>query len=559
MGRKSDIVKILRRIDGKGYRFYKELEGEYHLDKFKLYIDRVQSDPFAPPSDFRIIIDNTFPEEFYENRSRLIAFEDFLTRRFYSVASSLSRKVGSGKSGLISILKPSNQILRRSCVIVDSEIEVRFHVGLPARGRRILGKEAEKIILEKIPRLVEKSLIFRKNSYREIENHVKIAEDADFIRSKLRKENLVAFVADGSVLPRESGISERPLMKAVKFESPESLRVEFDCPNRKIAGMGLKEGVTLIVGGAYHGKSTLLDALSKGVYNHIPGDGREFVVTREDAVEIRAEDGRYVANVDISPFISNLPNGIDTSNFSTENASGSTSQAASISEALELGSRLFLIDEDTSATNLMFRDRRMQELVPKEKEPITPLIDLIPSLKKEGVSIIMVAGGIGEYFDVADTVVMMENYFPRDATEKAKEISRMFRSERIREEPREIRIRNRCPLKESINPYVGKRRRVKVSNIGEIRFGKGVIDLSKIEQIVEIGQVRAIAEVILLLREKFSGDRSLKELLDGIDGKVIDILPKQGIFSEPRIFEIGFAINRIRGLRCNQKLSMKDI
>ncbi|RLF57548.1 MAG: hypothetical protein DRN25_06365 [Thermoplasmata archaeon] len=184
---------------------------------------------------------------------------------------------------------------------------------------------------------------------------------------------------------------------------------------------------------------------------------------------------------------------------------------------------------------------------------------MIPSLKKEGVSIIMVAGGIGEYFDVADTVVMMENYLPRDATEKAKEISRMFRSERIREEPREIRIRNRCPLKESINPYVGKRRRVKVSNIGEIRFGKGVIDLSKIEQIVEIGQVRAIAEVILLLREKFSGDRSLKELLDGIDGKVIDILPKQGIFSEPRIFEIGFAINRIRGLRCNQKLSMKDI
>lgn len=553
MGRKSDIVKILRRIDGKGYRFYKELEGEYHLDKFKLYIDRVQSDPFAPPSDFRIIIDNTFPEEFYENRSRLIAFEDFLTRRFYSVASSLSRKVGSGKSGLISILKPSNQILRRSCVIVDSEIEVRFHVGLPARGRRILGKEAEKIILEKIPRLVEKSLIFRKNSYREIENHVKIAEDADFIRSKLRKENLVAFVADGSILPRESGISERPLMKAVKFESPESLRVEFDCPNRKIAGMGLKEGVTLIVGGAYHGKSTLLDALSKGVYNHIPGDGREFVVTREDAVEIRAEDGRYVANVDISPFISNLPNGIDTSNFSTENASGSTSQAASISEALELGSRLFLIDEDTSATNLMFRDRRMQELVPKEKEPITPLIDLIPSLKREGVSIIMVAGGIGEYFDVADTVVMMEKYLPRDVTSEAREISERFRSNRFREMAKEIRIKKRCPLKESFSPYIGGKKKVKIFGMERVVFGRHLIDLSAMKQLVEVGQVRAICDVIQILRKRFSGRATLREILESVNGKIIDILPDLGIYAEPRIFEVGFALNRLRGLKCEQR------
>ena len=546
----SEIKRILRRIDGKGYKFYREILGEYRFEDFKLCIDRVQSDPFASPSECRIEMDNRFPEEFYSNRSRINAFEDFLTRKFHDVSRRFSRKLGSGNSGLITILRPSQQVIRRSCLRVSDKIEVIFHVGLPARGRRILGKEAERMILVKIPRIVRESLVYREEEHDRIRKHVEVCEDADFIRKRLRKEGLVCFIADGSILPRESGISERPKRGAIAFASPDSLRVSFSCPNREIEGMGIREGVTLIAGGAYHGKSTLLEAISLGVYNHPPGDGREFVITREDAVKIRAEDGRYVANVDISSFISVLPDGTDTSDFSTEDASGSTSQAANISEALELGSRLLLIDEDTSATNLMLRDRRMQELVRKDKEPITPLIDLIPSFKRMGVSIIMVAGGIGEYFDLADTVIVMESYLPRDATGKAKEISRRFRSERIREEPREIRIRNRCPLKESINPYVGRKKKVKVSSIGEIRFGKGVIDLSKVEQIVEIGQVRAIAEIILLLREKFSGDRSLKELLDEIDGKVIDILPRRGIFSEPRIFEIGFAINRIRGLRC---------
>ncbi|HEB37262.1 MAG TPA: ATPase [Thermoplasmatales archaeon] len=549
----NKIKDLLRSIDGKSYKLYKNLEGRYRLDGFELYIDRVQNDPFAPPSDFRIVIENNFPEEFYENKSRLVAFEDFLTRRFHSIALRFSKKIGSGNSGMISILKPSQQILRRSCVRVDEDIEVRFHVGLPARGRRILGKEAEKIITEKIPRLVDSCLVFRKEDYKDIENHVKVSEDADFIRSKLKSKGLVAFIADGSLLPRESGISEKPLRNGIRFESPESLRVGFDCPNRKIEGMGLKDGITLIVGGAYHGKSTLLDAISKGIYNHIPGDGREFVITREDAVKIRAEDGRYVANVDISPFISNLPDGTDTSNFSTKNASGSTSQAANISEALELGSRLFLIDEDTSATNLMIRDRRMQELIPKEKEPITPLIDMVSSLKKIGVSMIMVAGGIGEYFDIADTVVMMEDYLPRDVTKKAKEISKKFESKRLREIPKEIEIRDRCPIKESIDPYIKGKRKVKVTDMNKIRFGRYSIDLDKVEQIVEIGQTIAIGDVLFLLRKRFSGEERLRDVLGSIDGKVLEILPRTGDFAEPRIFEIGFALNRLRSLRCKQK------
>ena len=101
--------------------------------------------------------------------------------------------------------------------------------------------------------------------------------------------------------------------------------------------MGIRKGITLIVGGGYHGKSTLLKALEAGVYNHIAGDGREFVITDDTAFKLRAEDGRSITGVDISPFIKNLPNKKDTVHFSTEDASGSTSQAANLMEALESG------------------------------------------------------------------------------------------------------------------------------------------------------------------------------------------------------------------------------
>ena len=546
------IESVLERIDGKGYKLYRNLEGEYRFGRFTLCIDKVQSDPFAPPSNFRVVIANSFPEELYSNKSRLVAFEDYLVRSFFRACQKVSKKVGSGNSGLITILAPSQQILRRSCIRVSTEIEVRFHVGLPARGRRIMGKEAKTIIMKKIPEIIKRVLVFNGRDYQKIEEHVKVNEDANFLRKKLKACNLVAFVANGSILPRESGVSEKPLKNAVKFKSPETLEVQFSCPNREISGMGIKEGVTLIVGGAYHGKSTLLNAISMGVYNHAPGDGREFVITREDAIKIRAEDGRYVANVDISSFISSLPNNADTSNFSTNNASGSTSQAANFSEALELGSRLFLIDEDTSATNLMIRDRRMQELIPKDKEPITPLIDLIPSLKKEGVSIIMVAGGIGEYFDVADTVIAMENYLPIDVTEEAKELCRRFESNRYRERPKEIKVKDRIPLRESIDPYVKGRKKIKALDLHRLRFGKHVIDLSKVEQLVEIGQTRAIGEIIFRLRDRFE-EKNLREALREVENRVIDVLPRSGDFSEPRIFEIGFAINRLRSLRCKHE------
>lgn len=244
-----------------------------------------------------------------------------------------------------------------------------FFVGLPSSGRNITSSVAKEMLFEELPAIVSASLFLENLDSERIYRHVKTTEDAEYLRNSLSSKNLVAFIADGSILPRRSGVDERPLEpnNAIPFRSPDTMRFEFQLPNRgKITGMGIEKGITLIVGGGYHGKSTLLHALELGIYNHIPEDGREFCVSLPDSVKVRASNGRYVANVDISPFLQNMPFQMDTSCFSTENASGSTSQASSISESIEAGASAFYMDEDTCAANFMIRDRRMQELVSKQ-------------------------------------------------------------------------------------------------------------------------------------------------------------------------------------------------
>lgn len=175
------------------------------------------------------------------------------------------------------------------------------------------------------------------------------------------------------------------------------------------------------MGGGYHGKSTLLSALERGVYNHIAGDGREYVITDPTAVKLRSEDGRLIREVDISLFINDLPNKKDTHRFSTPDASGSTSQAAGIVESMEAGSQVFLLDEDTSATNFMVRDSFMQSVIHREKEPITPFLERARDLyEKCGISTVLVAGSSGAFFHIADTVIQMDAYRPVDITEKVK-------------------------------------------------------------------------------------------------------------------------------------------
>ncbi|MGA7935077.1 MAG: ABC-ATPase domain-containing protein, partial [Kovacikia sp.] len=567
MATQADLRRSLNRIDQQNYKAYKDLKGRYEFPGFTLLIDRVQGDPFASPSQCRVKIPQSqaaFPKQLYHNRSREVALRDYLTRQFDQVAQTVRQHRGSGSSGLLAIVQTGQTLLERtSAFIDDTELEVRFVVGLPAFGRRVAGLQAAEMLCDDLPKLVNRALLYSSVDAKSLQHHVETAEDADWLREHLHEKGLVAFVADGAILPRRSGVDDRPLIEAsIPFQAPASLRVEFTCPNRGlVTGMGIPAGVTLIVGGGYHGKSTLLRAIELGVYNHIPQDGREQVITHPAAVKIRAEDGRSIVGVDISPFINHLPQGRSTTHFSTQNASGSTSQAANIIEALEADAKVLLVDEDTAATNFMIRDRRMQALIAKDKEPITPFIDKIRQLYTDyGVSTILVMGGSGDYFDVADTVIAMQDFQPQDVTAQAKAIAQQHTTARASEGGQKFGALTPRILEVNTVADDDRPMKRKVPDLDTIVLGREEIDLSAVEQVVEKGQLRAIAAAILYLQHHYlNGNRSLPEILDLILADIqnqgfdsLSFLP-EGDFAAFRRFELAAAINRWRNLRLRRK------
>jgi predicted ABC-class ATPase len=561
------LKKILNKIDSKGYKAYKNIQGIYQGEWFKLYIDYVQGDPFASPSRIRLEVSQEitkYHKDYYSTPTRLITFQDFLARELaQKIKSNTGKLGGTGKSGLIAIDTPGQEVLSRTAIKINHQkVEIRLSVGLPAKGRTILGKSAAELLCEIIPDIIKHSL-FNFNEQNLIK-HLHLADQQEAIRSYLDEHGYVAFIANGAILPRESGISNRPLKtgNVIAFQSPPTLEIEIPIPHKgSIKGMGIPRGVTLIVGGGYHGKSTLLKAIERGVYNHIPGDGREYVLTNKQAYKIRAEDGRRVEKVNISPFINNLPFGQDTTRFSSEDASGSTSQAANIMEALETGAEVLLMDEDTSATNFMIRDARMQELVAKGKEPITPFIDKVRQLYNDlKISTILVIGGSGDYLEVADTVIMMDEYRPVDVTKEAKEIVKRIDNKRHQEGGNTFgEITHRIILPQSFNASRGRKEKVDAKGLNTIIFGINNIDLSLVEQLVDTSQTRAIAEMIRYFSKKYvNGQDTLSQLIKklyiDIEINGLDIISPYygqhpGDLALPRPLEVAAAINRLRSLK----------
>lgn len=554
----ESLRQLLEQIDGRGYKAYKQLCDSYDFGVYRLNIDHVQGDPFAQPSRISIQVkpeQHGIPPVFWQTRIRQTAVEDFLARK---LAAAIRRHVkgrrGTGQSGNIAIATSGQQVLRRNAVLIDGDrIDARLLFALPGSGRSILGKEAAAMFFEELPKLIHDGLLWAEQSQQEMQQHIEQVEDQEYLRRQLDRLDAVAFVATGSLLPRASGIDDRPLTDGVPFQSPPELERSLTLPNHgKISGMAIPRGVTLIVGGGFHGKSTLLQALERGIYNHIPGDGRELVVTTPAAVKIRAEDHRAVNNVNISPFIGTLPGDRPTDCFSTDNASGSTSQAANIIEALECGCDCLLIDEDTSATNFMIRDERMQQLVPSEQEPITPLLHRVRDLyEQEGVSSVIVTGGSGDYLAVADRVIMLDSYRPADVTSQARKLAG----------PMPI-SGNRRPLRSATNrsidlqtgPIRGQRdTKILVRELRLLEYGRKRIDLSKVEQLIDAGQTEAIGRLLAYCQQtdpKQSGGlvESLRQVLAQVESEGLDILLpwKAGHLAMPRLFELAAAANRLR-------------
>ncbi len=563
----DDLRQALHRIDGRGYPAYRDLKGTWHLPHFKLIVRHVQGDPFAAPSRVAVVLEPAragFPAATVATASRRTGLSCLLARTFAARARrARPHRAGSGKSGEIAMTDPGQVVLPNTAVIVDRDgtIEARFTVGLPAAGRRVLGRQAEKLLLGVLPDLVSDTLAHAAHDPHDVRRHAEVNEDADHMRAQLAGRGLVAFIADGALLPRRSGVDDRPMDRgqATLFTSPPTLQVTLERPNGPpLAGMGIPRGVTLLVGGGYHGKSTVLDAVARGVYNHRPGDGRECVVTDPGAAKVQAEDGRSVAGVDISPFIGALPGGQDTTRFSTPNASGSTSQAAAIIEALEAGTRLLLIDEDTAATNFMIRDRRMQALVRADDEPITPFIDRVRSLSEDaGVSTLLVIGGSGDYLDVADRVLAMIRYRPRDLTAEGRAVAAAHPTGRLAAEgPVRWPSRHRVPDPRSVRPGRGRRaRHIRVHGRSAVAFGEERIELAGVSQIVSRAQTRAIALAVARARAHMSGVVAMEDVLDALAAELaeggLDVLDsgQPGDLALPRMQEVGAALSRLRSLR----------
>lgn len=561
----SDLKNLINSIDGRGYKAYKTLEGNYDFDDYILFIDHVQGDPFASPSRIRVSMNkniNKIPYELFNEYHKKIAVQDFVARVFNQCINKFGERVmGSGKSGIISISKCPQEILDRTAVIIDKEkIEVRFEIGFPARGRTVLGKELYKIIYDFLPNIVENSLKYERLNKEKLTKRVELVCDQQFIRKELKRLNLVAFVGNGSILPRESGISTKPLKSAKSFISPKELEVEINLPNKGlIKGMGIKKGISLIVGGGYHGKSTLLNALELGVYNHIEGDGREYVITDNSAMKVRAEDGRSIVKDDISLFINNLPNGKNTTKFISENASGSTSQAANIVEAIESDSKLLLIDEDTSATNFMIRDDIMQKLVSNEEEPITPFIELVKGIyEQKQISTIIVVGSSGDYFDIADSVIQMDCYEPKDVTLRANELAKGLILKRIENNDLSIKIDFDRKILKGIIQNGPKGVKIKTLGTDGISINKEDINLRAVEQIVDKEQVTSIGYIMKWAEDNaIDNNSTLKEVTD----KILNRIKEKGLISinnskggacnlaMPRRQEIMAAFNRYRKLK----------
>ncbi|KAI0776349.1 hypothetical protein BD413DRAFT_611016 [Trametes elegans] len=568
------------RARGKSYPAYRDLHGAWAYPTFRLLVDHVQGDAYAPPSKMRLCVPHAaarIPPELFSNPVRAVALRDYLTRQVCAALDRQQHTAGRStgwageKGGQVSVDRPDQQVLERSAVVIvrpddadEGGFELRFCVSLPAQGRTILAEQAERVFSAVIPALA-RGLLYASLDASELADFVDAVEDQDALRSKVESSGLVAFVPNGAVLPRASGAADTPLRApaVVPFQSPPNIDRTFVLPHRgAISGMAVPRGVTMVAGGGFHGKSTLLDALARGCYNHIPGDGREFLVTSSRCVSVQGEDGRAVTNVDISPFIGTLPGGAQTASFSTQDASGSTSMAAGVIEAVECGADVLLFDEDTCATNFLIRDRRMQRLV--AADPITPLVYKIRALLADhGSSSILVIGGCGDYFDVADLVLEMRDYRCFDITSAAKQIAQEIPSAVPEHEgdfgavkPRELQPRT-LP---SGDRKTAVRRRTTVE-LGQDE----ALELSALVQLVQESQTRAIAAALKYLHHNLPAGvplaAAVHELQTVLDGRGMDALVPpdriDGFLARPRALEVAMAINRLVWVALGQMLSVE--
>jgi len=563
---------LLEALDGQPFQGYQKLLNRAFCNHtFRLGLVHVQGSPGAfPASVGHLTLKKSelgLDDGCLSSSARRMATADYLLRAFRAgVDTHARRNRGVQGSGSFQPLALPPQVLERNAVRFDAaDVRMAFQISLPAsKDNRILGRQALCMLTREMPAIVQalKASIARSA---QLKKHCDVIEDWVVLQSRLPRYGLIAFIGDGAILPRQSGVCQAPMEEgAVAFQAPDRLAVEVEFPNAgRMRGLGIRPGVNVLIGGGFHGKSTLLNALAMGVYPHIPADGRERVVTHHDTAFVCAEEGRAINGLDISGFIDNLPGRSDAKRFRTQNASGSTSQAAAIIEAVLAGAKLLLIDEDSSATNFLIRDHNMRNLIPED--PITPLFDRVRELHDtHDVSTLIVAGGSSEYLGVAQHVIAMRNYLPVCMTEQARRLALPQPCKPAG--PLTISDRRRL-LIGNFDPAYHARRldktigvRIKPLRLQEriLEYGDAQLDLSKLIALVDPQQVLALGYALLLARIKYSDKPMSPSALAAalharIEAQGLEILcgndNKPLFLARPRQLELAGAINRLRNLR----------
>lgn len=560
----NELYLKLERIKGQVYRKYKSLEGAYASSTWTLILDKAQASPKSKPSLFRLRVPYMaagFPPGLYKDRVQKIALSDYMLRRFEKLCKKISRHSGCGKSGIFYSDPCGPEILERSAVFFDQNtLELRFRYGLPSEGNRTDPKAFLEALEHAFPKIIKEILTWDTYDEKEVREHLHIFEDQEALRSLLKINHWVAFIPDGAILPRESSFSQRPLKQAVPFEAPPTIKVTVKLPHKKeISGMPVKEGVTVITGGGFHGKTTLLNAVKMGIYNHIPGDGREYCVSLKDTFKINSEDGRITEGIDISPYIVNLPFHKNSGHFSSLQSSGSTSQAASVVESVRMGAECLLFDEDTSATNFIACDELMKRLIGEKDKTIIPYFETARDLHRSlGVSTMIVIGSLSPILTAADLVLKISEYRVMDLTEEVAEQLQTQRNSNLSQHPISQKPFQKTRLVDSESFRIKKRIipfKTKICGHKEIQIATLSLDLYDNEQLTDYGQMKSLLSALLLFeqmifKKRFSLEEAVKKLFQQIEaGGIESLCFQKGGFTEIRALDFAHALNRLRLLK----------
>ena len=538
------LYQKIRTLNGKNYGLYKSLaEKPWDFGDFVLEFLHVQGDPYAPASRVTIRAKLQilgYAAEWGGSFERRLALSDFLHRK---LSRLVQEKYPDKDAAVIFDVAGPEMLVRNSLWIDNGELRACLQVKLPGEGRKIQAELAAEILTMVLPDLVSAGLYYDKSDEGALQEHYRVLAERKEILSQIDACGLCAFVPDGAVLPRASGLSEMPLEKAIPFVAPEEMAVTLNVCGREIRGMGIPKGISVITGGAFHGKSTLLQALTRSVYPHIPGDGREGIVIDETALRIGVEDGRSVRGTDLSMFVRDLPGGVSTKNFNTLSASGSTSEAANLLEAMEAGSQTFLIDEDSSAVNFLIRDIRVRKLLGDDREPLIPLTDRIKELAAAGFSFILVAGACGDYLDLADNIIVMANYKAECAKFSPAPSTSSWRGEAPTgsTEPAEVTqprsfVTYMQPLQKSVRPTSAVERQVKVKLAGDtlLQIGFLVSDTSRLNTLVDKQQRFGAGFILLNLLQNAASNNDAAQSVAGVAQKLCENIKNVGFRNLPQ-------------------------